>query len=157
MKNSKAAFKWIVGILKKRGIQFQVVGGLAAITYGAKRPVVDIDLQIPSSGFEKILGDVNNYKVLGPGQYRDRVWNLRILTLNYEGQIIDLGDSNNTKFYNHRAQLWEKLSTNYSNSEIKEIYGIKVPVIPKQQLIQYKTKLGRPVDEIDIVQITNVN
>lgn len=45
--NIKEALAWITNILKKYSIPFQITGGLAAILYGSKRPLEDIDIDIP--------------------------------------------------------------------------------------------------------------
>src|SRR5690348_12670369 len=50
-KDTKSALHWIVNILKKLNINFQIAGGLAANIYGADRPLHDIDIDIPEEYF----------------------------------------------------------------------------------------------------------
>ena len=50
-KSYKKTLKWIVGILKKRKIRFNVLGGLAAYAYGSKRMLVDIDFAMKNKDF----------------------------------------------------------------------------------------------------------
>ena len=54
MVKGKKALLWIVRILNKNNVPYQIEGGLAAIYYGSKRDLVDIDIFIPSFGFKKI-------------------------------------------------------------------------------------------------------
>ena len=61
MKNTQAAFHWIVNILKTHNIPFHVAGGLAAKSYGAQRELADIDLDIPEDRFEDIIPEVQKY------------------------------------------------------------------------------------------------
>lgn len=44
--NHKKVLKQVALKLKENNIQFQISGGLAAITYGAKRPLYDIDIDV---------------------------------------------------------------------------------------------------------------
>ena len=49
------ALKWIVKILKNKKVKFNILGGLAAYSYGSKRMLIDIDLAMKNKDFQKIL------------------------------------------------------------------------------------------------------
>ncbi len=154
MKNTEKALKWIVGILNKHKVPYQVVGGLAARLYGSKRPLADIDIYIPSQYFKTILPDVRPYITFGPKLYKGESWELVFMALEYAGQQIELSDADNTKIFNKHTSKWEKEKIGFHESEIKDIHGITLNVIPKDRLIAYKRKLLREVDMEDIDQIT---
>ena len=67
----KKALKWIVNILNKYDIPFQIAGGFAAHFYGSERSINDIDIDIPEEHLETILADVKDYIIEGPGRIRD--------------------------------------------------------------------------------------
>ncbi len=153
MNDPGKAFHVIVSILRKHNVSFQIAGGLAARVYGSTRKLADIDIYIPFDGFEKILLDVKQHIVFGPGHHKSDLWDLVYLKLDYDGQIIELGDADNTKFRNANTGQWVKEDIDFSTSEIREIFSISVPVMPKDKLLSYKSKLQRDVDKIDLEQI----
>ena len=151
--NQSSAFHWIVALLNRHQIPFRVTGGLAAIAYGAHRPLVDIDLDFPENRFTEILEEVQPYITFGPSVFRDDVWDLQMLTLNFQGQVIDLGGIN-ARIFDLKCQQWTTLKSNLNDFEMKNIFGIEVPVIPKDELMMYKTILSRDVDLLDLQEIS---
>jgi hypothetical protein len=150
MKNTEVAFKWIVEILEKHKVQFRISGGLAARAYGSERPLADIDIDIPDDKFQDIIEDVRGYIIEGPERFIDENWDIYLMTLNFEGQEIDICSAT-AKIRNHATGEWEVDTVNLSKFDLMEIYGLNVPVIPKKDLIDYKKKLGREVDIEDVV------
>ncbi|MBS0289286.1 MAG: hypothetical protein JSS07_04515 [Proteobacteria bacterium] len=153
MSNAKAALIWITDLLNELNVPFQIQGGLAAKAYGAKRDLVDIDIDIPYEGFNKIVDRVRPHIIYGPSQYKDDNWDLYLMTLSYEGQEIDLTDGKHVKVYNSITNEWIDFATDFSNSCYLDALGVKVPVIPRKDLIAYKKIVGRPVDLSDIQEI----
>jgi len=148
MKDTEAALKWIVSILHSKQIQFQIRGGFAAMLYGSSRELVDIDIDIHNTDFEKILGDVKNDIVFGPDQYTDENWNFKLMTLEYQGQLIDI--TGEAQIFDRNNSRWVDQAVDYTKSSHMNIYGITVPVIRKEDLVAYKAKLLRDVDKKDI-------
>lgn len=149
-KNTEAAFKWIVGILKKSSVPFQISGGFAARLYGSKRELADIDLGIPDNSFDTIYPEVKEYIIYGPEHYLDDEWDLKLMTLKYENQKIDIAGRDTIKIFDKERQTWVSAHRDLTVSEDIEVYGITVPVIPKQALIDYKKKINRKVDRLDV-------
>lgn len=153
MKNLGQAFKWIVHILQKHSAPFQISGGLAAKVYGAERELVDIDISIPEEDFDKILNDVKEYIVFGPKRFVDENWDIFMMTLRYQGQDIDICAAE-AKIRNAKTGEWETDNIDFTKSEMKDIWGLSVPVISKEYLVSYKKKLARDVDIEDINAIS---
>jgi hypothetical protein len=147
------AFIWIINILTQLNVPFQVAGGLAAITYGSTRPLEDIDIDIAEDKFVLVKAEVNDFIIYGPTQFKDETWDLMLMTLNYHGQLIDLSGAYDTKIYDKENNKWRHLSADFTTSEIKNIFGVAVPVISKCELLYYKKIIARPVDLIDVAQI----
>ena len=73
----------------------------------------------------------------------------------YKGQQIEIGDSDRTKIYDSKQGIWIPQKINYSNSELVQVFDIELPIMPKQQLIEYKRILSREVDIQDLAEITS--
>ncbi|KKR62846.1 hypothetical protein A2643_00740 [Candidatus Nomurabacteria bacterium RIFCSPHIGHO2_01_FULL_39_220] len=146
---TKNALIWIVDILNKHQIPFQISGGFAAKMHGSPRPLNDIDIDIPQDQFSKITSEVKKYITYAPGYFKDKKWNLYIMTLNYHGQEIDIGSAD-VKIYDNASQTWLPFATNFEKSVWKEVAGIKVPVMPKEELIFYKKFLDGEHQKVDI-------
>src|SRR5579872_4658946 len=157
MKNVKSALVWITDILKKHHIPFQITGGLAAITYGANRPLEDIDIDIPDNQFDSIIDDVKSYIIFGPERFNSDKWDLMLMTLNYQGQEIDLSGADSTHIFNEKTNEWILLYEDLMTVSQKKIFDLDFPVISLKNLIYYKKILSREVDLIDVHQIENKN
>lgn len=150
--NTKEALRWIVKILRKRHVSFQISGGLAAQLHGSSRPLVDIDIDIPQKKFDAILPDVKACLIFGPQRFKDKQWDLFLMTLNYKGQRIDIGSAE-AKIYNAMTKKWESNSINFKRSQRKKLYGLLVPIMRKEDLIKFKKMLDRPVDRKDLIEL----
>ncbi|GHO46541.1 hypothetical protein [Ktedonospora formicarum] len=150
------ALKWITGILKQHKVPYQIVGGLAAKEYGATRPLVDIDIYAPLDT-EKVrvaLAELQPYIIRQALPHRSDSWDLVYLALDYQNIYIEIGDtSTNPRFYNRIDQRWESQNIDFTHSVELELYGVKVDVMPRAELIRYKTMLDREVDHQDIKEM----
>jgi len=146
---SEKAFKWIVGILENHNLPFQITGGLAARAYGSRRPLNDIDIDISDDGFYQILPDVRGYVIFGPERFVDEHFDLLLMTLRYAGQEIDISGGDTIRIPDGEG-YWHDAPTDFSKLGIKDIFGISVPVMVKEEVLKYKKLLDRPVDREDI-------
>ena len=149
------ALSLLADTLKENGIEFQVAGGLAAIAYGASRPLEDIDLEIYKQDVEKvrelfkeyIVEDWNN-ELEGPDDQFD-VW---MMKLEIYGAPVDISQIEECRIKS-KAGEWVT-QQEVMDYELKRVEGIELPVVRKQLLIEYKKFLAREVDLEDIRQIS---
>lgn len=156
MQKLQKALRWIIGILDRHDIPYQLTGGLGAHVYGATRSINDIDLDIPEERFEEILNEVGPYIVFGPAQYKDKVWDLKLMTLNYEGQEIDIGGAYDVKIMDEKTGERHKYKADLTAGNLIDVFGVKVRVAPKEDLVRYKSWLAIPGDhqERDVREMT---
>jgi len=152
MKNTEAAFHWIITILENHGITYKISGGFAARVYGVNRDLADIDIEVSRADIFKIISDVKPFIIFGPTRCIDESWDLELMTLKFEDQEIDIS-ANEAKFFNYNTKQWEDLFSDLQDIEIKEVFGKKVPLESKKSLIAYKSKLARAVDLEDVKQL----
>lgn len=155
-KNIAISFKWIINILNKYNFKFQISGGLSAITYGSKRKLYDIDIDLESKNIKRLskLKEIKKHIIFGPKRIKASNFDVFLLTLNYNGVLIDLGES--LKMLDSRSNSWINDRTNFDNFELKNIFGINVPVIPLDGLINYKKILSRNEDIEDLKYIDSL-
>jgi len=150
--NVKEVFFWITGILNQLSIPYHVTGGLAAIAYGSKREIYDIDIDIPEKDFGKLAEKVREYLTFGPGNFKDPKWDLTMLTIRYKDVDIDISGAYTGKILD-KQNNWVPYESSLENTEQKELFGTMQPVISKNVLIKYKKILSRPTDLVDIEAI----
>ncbi|WP_461535409.1 nucleotidyltransferase domain-containing protein [Spongorhabdus nitratireducens] len=151
---AKAALKWITDYLHQQKIPYLITGGLAAIAYGSKRPLADIDMYIPAEYYAAVLDFGADYISQPSTRYQDENWDLELAELNYEGQLIEICKADNIRMFNQLTGLWEVQPVDFDRHSRIELMGLKVAVMSAKDLIGYKQKLGRPVDLADIAAIT---
>ena len=150
MRKTKAAFLWIVGKLERDRVPFRITGGFAVRIYGSERELADIDIEIPGSRLDFIYAEVAPYTVFGPRIYRDRNWRIRLITLRYKGQEIDICAAGTARIYDKSARRWVRLNINPHDAVRKKVFGKIVRVTRAGELIRYKSKLRRRVDLKDV-------
>jgi hypothetical protein len=148
----KNALLWIQSILERADVPYQIVGGLAAYIYGAQRPIADIDLYIPKEDVAKLEQELAPYISKPLTHYLEGEWDLEYLQLIYQDQKIEIGLVPGVKIRNKDGD-WVNQNIDFTTSVISEFEGVRVPLMPKTQLIQYKTLLARDVDLFDIQAI----
>lgn len=145
------ALKWIVKILEKHDIQYEISGGFSAYIYGAQRPIKDIDIDISEEKYRSMLPDIKNYIIYGPAPYKDKKWDLGMkILLDYEGQLIDIADACDVKMFDEKEQKWLISSSKFNTTQTKTVFGIDVQVIDPEDLIEYKKLLEGDHQLIDI-------
>ena len=145
------ALEWLVALLRRHDVPYQIVGGLAAQAYGAERPLVDIDLYVPMELLQSAMAELSPYLIRNSRPTQSAFWKLTYLALDYHGVPIQIADSaTDPRFYNRKDQRWEPQTIDYAASQRVTLYGVEVDVMPREELLRYKALLDREVDRADI-------
>ncbi len=140
----------MVDTFRRLDIPFMVVGGLAARSYGATRPLVDIDFYIPGGRFTDLVPVVADHVVFGPKPFTGGRWDLVFLKLEIEGQVVEVGDGFDVRVRGDTDEAWVDVSVDFDRVQHREIFGLEVPVMARSDLVAYKRLLGRDVDLRDL-------
>jgi hypothetical protein len=155
------ALGWVVSLLNRYCIPYQICGGMAAKAYGAMRPLVDIDIYASlqnSSHFQLFMDEVQPYSIREFAPHLSASWDILYLALNYQGMQIEIAESTtNPRFYNYRDGRWEDQLIDFAASTLILLYGVEVAIMPKNELLAYKSMLNREVDHLDIKHMTAIS
>tara|TARA_R110002124_G_scaffold234886_1_gene400228 strand:- start:18090 stop:18578 length:489 start_codon:yes stop_codon:yes gene_type:complete len=146
------ALEWIVTLLQDQDIPFVVCGGLAAIGYGASRPLNDIDLFVPDNHFSTIVEWGKDHITKPAQRYYESTegWDVEYVQFVYDGIKIEVGNTKDVSIYDQVNRQWVALNIDFTRTRTVSVMGIPVPLMNRDQLIAYKTLLARPVDMADI-------
>ncbi len=147
------ALHWIVALLRKHKIAFQISGGFAANFYGSNRQLFDIDIDLPGVQLLALAPKVKKYVIFGPARFKDRYWDLLLMALSYKGQRIDLSGADSEKIFDRARKRWVKCRIDLAAAERRTVFGKIVPLIPLKKLISYKKKLARRTDLLDVKEL----
>ena len=113
--------------------------------------MADIDIDLPDKCIFDILPEVQKYVIYGPQHYKDWAFDMLLVTLKYKGQEIDLGWCSDEQIYNRSQHHWENFKTHFAQSTKKKVFGLVLPIIPKEELIKYKKKNLEHVDDAQAI------
>jgi hypothetical protein len=146
-------FAWLVSVLRTAGIDFVVTGGVAARSYGADRPINDIDIDIRNSDFTRLQAALGPYVAFGPARYRDEKWDLLLMMLDHEGQVVDIAGGDDVRIYDNKSNSWVSGRTDFTDVEYRDVLGVVVPVMSPQALADYKRLLNGDHQKVDVAAI----
>lgn len=135
------ALKWMVEILNRLNINYQIVGGFAAKMYGSPRPVNDIDFDVHDEDLIRIVPEISQYIKFGPALFKNEKWDCLLITLEYQGQEIDISGADTTKISNLEMTKWIEYPKHDFNTMKFVVEGTSINVMNPVELMEYKSEL----------------
>jgi hypothetical protein len=108
---------------------------------------------IPTARLMDVADAAAAYVVRSPMHHRDEAWDLVFMKLEYGGQEIELGGAEGAKYFDRAAECWCSVEIEFGVSVECTILNVRVPIMPFEQLVAYKRRLGRDVDQQDLDEI----
>ncbi|MEM3227603.1 MAG: hypothetical protein QXK65_01480 [Candidatus Micrarchaeaceae archaeon] len=141
-------------ILNSNKIKFEISGGFAAKIYGSNRRLADIDIEVKQIDIKRLIPSISGYLTYGPSKYIDRHWKIpTLVTLKYKMQTIDIFGADKTKIFDAKSKRWVSFPFMIERARNMVIFGVRIPVIDRNALISYKSKLARGVDRSDVKEL----
>ncbi len=151
----KKVLKQVVQTLKEHEIKFQITGGLAAIIYGGKRPLFDIDLDVLKKDIEKVREIFKKYIIKDFHRHQSEYFDIWIMTLKINDVLVDISQGEDCSMRNKKGE-WVKMDTDLSHPTLVNFEGMELTVEPKNELTNYKKVLRRDSDLVDIDQLADL-
>ena len=149
----RTALEELSSYFHREEISWICIGGIAAIAWGAKRPLADIDILIGKKDIDKVSGHFEKETIANFRHYITKSWDIRQTKIIINNVTIDVCQAEDFFILNNGKKY--RLDSYVNRPSLGEVAGITIPVLPKKELIRYKKLLGRYVDHIDLRQLEN--
>ncbi|MCP1727268.1 hypothetical protein J2T60_001233 [Natronospira proteinivora] len=146
----REALVQLLSMLWDREVDYLIVGGLAAIAHGAWRPLNDIDLLVPESDLHEIAREWQAYQSKPLDRHVGGQWDVVYAQFVIEGIVIEIGSASDTYIQRADTGQWHPLEVDLAQYELREPFDLRMKVMPRRELIQYKQLLDRAVDRDDL-------
>lgn len=140
----------VADTLSDLGSPALAVGGLAARAWGGTRDLVDLDFYVPLDVIPMLARALAPSAAGGPVHVKGAHWDLTLLRLDLDGCAVEFGAAEDARWRDARTGAWRSAAIDFSRHEMREIFGVRVPVMLRDELIAYKAALDRDVDAIDL-------
>ena len=119
--------------------------------YGSQRPLNDIDIDMREQHLRTILPEILPYITDPLARYNhDGKWDGEFITLNYRGQVIDLGGIDTLRISNKDRTAWIPYQATYFDTLDMMVEGVQVKVLHPRKLVEYKKELDGNHQLVDI-------
>jgi hypothetical protein len=147
------AMAWLADLFRDQDVQYAAAGGLAARSWGATRPLVDLDFFVHAEDLDRVESDLAPYVVRPLTALKDDHWDLSFMRLEYGGVPLELSVAEGARYRESETGEWHETCPTFSACPEREILGVKLRVMNREDLITYKRRVDRAVDRADIAAI----
>jgi hypothetical protein len=144
---------WLSDLFRDRGVEYAAAGGLAARAWGATRPLVDLDFFVHADDLDRLEADLEPYVARPLTALTDDHWDLTFLRLEYSGIPLELCVAEGARYREAATGEWHDACPSFSGCPEREVLGVKVRIMDRDDLLEYKRRVDRAVDRADVAAI----
>ncbi len=138
----------LVDQLELHGVIYQITGGLAGNIHGSDWPLHDIDLDVGMVDMPLVAELFAPMVTFPLGRYVDDEFDLQLLRLDIGGVGVDISQAE--EGYAVTPQGCRAMITDLDRRTKANFWGLELYVQPLEDVIAYKTTLGRSADLADL-------
>jgi hypothetical protein len=148
-----SAVGWLADLFRDRDVRYAAAGGLAARAWGATRPLVDLDFYVHAEDLDRVESDLAPYVVEPLSKLVNDHWDLSLIRLEYAGVPLELSVGEGAKYREAQSGAWHDACPDFDDCPERELFGTRVRVMNRDDLVEYKRRVDRAVDRADIASI----
>lgn len=142
----------VVGVLNEHELPYVISGGLAGNLYGSAWPLHDIDLDAPHEALVLLAERFARHVRWGPATYRDDEFSLELLVLELDGVTVEVNAAESVALVDESGGVVMHPTTLSHYCE-RPFLGLPLRVMPLEDLIAYKVRIGRAADVADLAAL----
>jgi hypothetical protein len=144
---------WLADLFRDQDVRYAAAGGLAARAWGATRPLVDLDFYVHGEDLDRIETDLAPYVVRPLTGIRNDHWDLSFMRLEYSGIPLELSVAEGARYREAATGEWHDACPTFSACPERELLGVKLRIMDRDDLVEYKRRVDRAVDRADVAAI----
>jgi hypothetical protein len=137
--------------LDRRELPWMAVGGLAGNLWGSTWPLHDIDIDVPSPALDSLACHYGPY-ITAQGRYVDGEFDLALLRLRIGKVEVDLSGADEAYVF-APSGVRRALPNTLDRRVRRQLAGRSIPCQRLEDLIAYKTEIGRKADLRELLQL----
>jgi len=147
------AMAWLADLFREQDVRYVAAGGLAARSWGATRPLVDLDFFVHGEDLDRIEADLAPYVVRPLTRLTDDHWDLSFMRLEYAGIPLELSVAEGARYCEAATGEWHDAGPPFSACPERELLGVRLRIMDRDDLVEYKHRVDRAVDRADVAAI----
>jgi hypothetical protein len=144
---------WLSDLFRDGGVRYAAAGGLAARSWGGTRPLVDLDFYVRAEDLDRLEVDLAPYVVRPLTALKDEHWDLVFMRLEYSSVPLELCVAEGALYRDASTGEWHDACPTLDDCPEREVLGVKLRVMNREDLVRYKQRVSRAVDRADVAAI----
>jgi hypothetical protein len=116
-----------------------------------------VDVWVTAEGLARALPALEAHLVRPPGPHRDAHRDLTVARLDLGGMPVELGVLDGARYREASSGRWLAVTGALDRTVCRRFQGVRLPVTPVAVLLAYKRALARPVDLVDVWQLSDAS